>query len=304
MTKLTREPGSTYEYSNFAAGLLGQLLVDVQGKDSYEQLMRERICDPIGLLDTRQELTASMRKRLAPAYNAAGQRRSNWSFQSLAGAGAIRSTVSDMLKFAAANLDPTDLAGGKDTKSFLPKAIAVAKKPRYTPPFLKGIMGEPSVGCGWHYGSSKHIVWHNGGTGGYRAYLLLDTKRSWAVVVLANTTCVKIDEVTERIHQAMTGKKVKPVEFRKSITVQEHGLRGYVGKYQLTPKQVFDITVEDGVLIARLTGQPRIPVFAASNIRFFYRAVKVELEFEVVAGKVTKLTLFQNGREMPAPRIK
>src|SRR3954453_4186686 len=65
--EISRAPGK-YEYSNLGMGLLGNLLARKAGK-TYEQLVVERICDPLEMSDTRIKLSAEQKKRLAPPYN-------------------------------------------------------------------------------------------------------------------------------------------------------------------------------------------------------------------------------------------
>lgn len=91
---------------------------------------------------------------------------------------------------------------------------------------------------------------------------------------------------------------------RDYLTLPEEVLEDYVGKYRLSSRMVFTITARDGQLFAQLTDQPAMPVFAREVDRFFYKAVEAELVFaRDEKGNVTSLTLYQNGREMPAPRI-
>ena len=66
--QLRRPPGE-YEYSNLGMGLLGHMLAKQAGQ-TYEQLVIERICDPLKMTDTRITLSDEQRKRLAPPYNA------------------------------------------------------------------------------------------------------------------------------------------------------------------------------------------------------------------------------------------
>src|SRR5579859_856747 len=61
---LTRDIGAKYEYSNLAVGLLGHALARKAGL-TYEQLLRKRILDPLGMNDTTITLTSDQRKRLA-----------------------------------------------------------------------------------------------------------------------------------------------------------------------------------------------------------------------------------------------
>jgi hypothetical protein len=69
---------------------------------TYEELMIETIADPLGMNDTRIELTERMKKNWHQATVA--ERSLKTGTFPLAGAGAIRSSASDMAKFISANL--------------------------------------------------------------------------------------------------------------------------------------------------------------------------------------------------------
>jgi serine-type D-Ala-D-Ala carboxypeptidase/endopeptidase len=67
--KPNREPGEKYEYSNLGAGLLGHALATAAKADSYDALVRDRICKPLGLKDTGEALTGGQKSRLARGRN-------------------------------------------------------------------------------------------------------------------------------------------------------------------------------------------------------------------------------------------
>jgi CubicO group peptidase (beta-lactamase class C family) len=97
------------------------------------------------------------------------------------------------------------------------------------------------------------------------------------------------------------GKSVAPPVLQLALTAEQ--LDAYVGKYQLAPGIVFTIAREGAQLNAQLTGQPALPVYADKPDHFFYKVVDAQLDFERDgAGKVTALTLHQNGRDLKAPR--
>jgi CubicO group peptidase (beta-lactamase class C family) len=120
-----------------------------------------------------------MKKRLAPGYDASGKQVRNWNFDALAGAGALRSTVNDMLKFLAANLGRGD--------SRLTGALASCHAVR---PEGEVVKDRLRVGLAWHQSplkaGGKWVVWHNGGTGGYSSFIGLVKETGTAVVVLSN----------------------------------------------------------------------------------------------------------------------
>ncbi len=168
--ELDRAPGATYEYSNLGAGLLGHLLERRNGK-SYEQLVLTRICEPLGMSDTRITLSAEQRRRLAPGHLSPRKPAANWDPGVLSGMYALRSTANDMLRFLDANL------GGAYDAAHSARA-----------PIGDGM----SIGLGWHLlplsPEGPMVVWHNGGTGGYRSFAAFIRKTGTAVVVLGNST--------------------------------------------------------------------------------------------------------------------
>ncbi|MCW5548101.1 MAG: serine hydrolase [Opitutaceae bacterium] len=81
-------------------------------------------------------------------------------------------------------------------------------------------------------------------------------------------------------------------------------LAPYVGRYELAPGLIFDVTARGAQLLAKLTGQPTFPVFNIAPDRFVYDVVEAALTFERdERGGVTAVTLHQGGRDMRAPRL-
>ena len=105
-------------------------------------------------------LTPEMKARLAAGHDASLDTVENWDLPTLAGAGALRSTANDMLTFIAANLGYT--------KSPLAPAMAAMLKER-RPTGQLGL----EMALGWHIFTTggKEIIWHNGGTDGYRSFM-------------------------------------------------------------------------------------------------------------------------------------
>ncbi len=71
----------------------------------FEELVLERICQPLGTSDTSIGLSEDQLGRLAPGH-ARGKQVSNWDIPTHAGCGALRSTAHDMLIFLKANIHP------------------------------------------------------------------------------------------------------------------------------------------------------------------------------------------------------
>lgn len=285
-----RQPPGKYEYSNLAMGLLGQVLARRAGL-SYEQLLIDRITKPLGMNDTRITLDKNLKGRLAAPYNAALKPEKNWDFDAMAGAGAIRSTTLDMLKFVQANLKPD----GRSLKG----AITLAHRKRHT------MDDGMAMGLGWHIARDGITRWHNGMTGGYHAWLAVVPSRDVGVVVLANTATMRITEFGEQVTRVALGAEVTPSPPRKSIAVDPAILASYAGTYEFSPDFQLTVTVEEGKLMVQATGQEKFPVFAESPTKFFYKVVDAQITFEPgKEGRADKLILHQGGRNLEANRRK
>lgn len=282
-----RKPGDRYEYSNLGAGLLGYLLGRAAEKP-YAALVEERICRPLGMNDTTCRPSAGQSSRLAPGHS--GPRPvANWDgFDVLAPAGALRSTGNDMLAFLAANLGlrESDRAG----------VLKAATEPRAD-------AGSPGVevALGWHVSTDKgtEIIWHNGGTGGYRAFCGFAPAKKLGVVILVNS-----DESADDIGFHLLESSYPLRKAPRTVKLDPGLLDDYVGNYELSPGAIIEITLEGRTLYAKLTGQPALPVYPRSKTEFHYRAVEARLTFQRDdEGHVKSVTLHQNGRDMPARRL-
>jgi serine-type D-Ala-D-Ala carboxypeptidase/endopeptidase len=283
--QLTRDPGAEYDYSNLGMGLLGHAL-SLKGRASYEELLRRRILAPLSLRETAITLTPAMRAKLQPGHDAAGRVVPNWDLPTLAGAGALRSTVTDMLTFVAANLDSA--------------ATPLS-------PTLRRTHGErhatnnPSmkVGLGWHIFARQvgNIVWHNGGTGGYRSFAGFDPVRRLGVVVLSNIDA-SVDDVGFHLLDE-TFPLRPPPKRRIEIAVDSTVLMRYVGEYELAPSFHVVVTREAARLFVQATAQPRFPIFAESDSTFYLRVVDAQITFSQGG-----MTLHQNGQNIPGRKIR
>ena len=108
--KLSRDPGTEYEYSNLGMALLGHVLT-LKAGTNFESLLVNRICRPLQMDSTRIMPSPEMRSRLAMGHKDSGKLSPPWKLEAYAPAGAVHSTANDLLKYvsAQAGLMPSSL---------------------------------------------------------------------------------------------------------------------------------------------------------------------------------------------------
>jgi CubicO group peptidase (beta-lactamase class C family) len=290
---LTRAIGEKYEYSNLGVGLLGHILALRAGMD-YETLVRKRICQPLKMQDTTITLTTEMQARLTTGHNQALKPVANWDLPTLAGAGALRSTVNGMLKFVAANLGLT--------KSPLLAAMQRAQQSQRE-------TGQPdlSIGLNWHIlrKFDSEMIWHNGGSGGYHSFIGFDKKNRKGVVVLSNSAN-DIDDIGRHLLISQYPlAKVEPAKEHKAIQLAANVLDAYAGEYQLVPGFSLVFTREGDKFFMQPTGQSKTEIFPESESDFFLVVADIQVTFvKDDKGQVIEAVLHQNGRNQTAKKIK
>ena len=227
---LTRPIGSEYEYSNLAMGLLGQIL-SMKAGTSYEDLMLTKIAKPLDMEETKITLDDNMKKNLAYGY-AGGQEVENWDLPTLAGAGAIRSSAYDMIKYVAAEMNLTP--------SPLHDAMTLTHQPRHNK------AGGNEIGLNWFISkeSGKTIISHGGATGGYRAFVGFTDKLG--VVVLTNSDDDGDDIAMHLLDAKSPLRVVKPkVSTWIMATIDKNGPKKLWDRFEKMKKEQPDLYLID-----------------------------------------------------------
>ena len=191
---LQRDPGDAFEYSNLGVALLGHALT-LRNGTTYAALVSDRILHRVGMTHTAVISTPWMKEHLVRGHDRAGKPVANWDFPELPGMGGLRSTMNDMLAFAAANLssEESDLTlAMRDSHRGLRQITGDPKYPGIPSAFKDG-----RVGFNWFISrpGERRITWTAGLTAGYSTFLGLDVKARRAVVVLTNTGGQNVDYV-------------------------------------------------------------------------------------------------------------
>ncbi|WP_343348061.1 serine hydrolase domain-containing protein [Sphingomicrobium sp. XHP0239] len=169
------EPEAEFAYSNAGFALLGQALARAAGQP-YETLLIERIVRPMQLGQTDFQ-----KDGLVTAY-ANGDVTPPWDLAMLAPAGALVSTLEDMIAFGRIIADPTE--------RWERHVAMIAADP-------VAAMGQAEIGLGLiQVDVGQQTFWlHNGGTGGFSTSLWVEPGTGRGAVVLLNS----MDERSEPI---------------------------------------------------------------------------------------------------------
>src|SRR5688572_11936681 len=206
--ELEHAPGESFIYSNLGMGLLGHALERKGGKD-FEALVVERICAPLRMDSTRVVLDDVLRARFAMGHDRDWKPAPNYELPAIAGAGALRSTGKDLLKYVAAQLGLSD------------STLAAAMRQSHVVRHRRGRVGDatftgaaamPWWDDGVYVPEGSMFLGHGGGTGGYTSFIGLDLGRRRGVVVLTNQKWVYAYPIGWRVLQRARLKGFDPAK--------------------------------------------------------------------------------------------
>ncbi len=169
---LERAPGKNFSYSNSNYAVLGAVIENVSGV-TYEEFLRTNIFEPLGMSDTGYETEGD---GLAVGYSAADEEADAIDMSVPYAAGALSSTVTDLLRWNRAVASGT-AAPGQATIDML------------TP--IENITDWSGFGYGYGvYVSTNEdgpLAFHDGGIDGFTSVLINDVGNDITVVILSNT---------------------------------------------------------------------------------------------------------------------
>lgn len=295
------EPGERYSYSNSGYVLLSQIIETVSGQ-SYADYLQEHLFMPLGLENTGYEYPLAVIEGQASGYQFTGATYQQAEYINMnvpAGAGALYSTVEDLAGWNQFLFDTASRPSGILSDG----AIAAMTQPQVQ-------MEKDTHGVAYGYGlvvndrGDHRYIGHAGGIQGFATSLVSAPDLGITVVVLSNVQSASTEAIAMGLTAILQGNPYELPAQEAAVEVNSALLNRYVGTYQVTPDFQVRITAEDGKLQIQGTGQPQIPLYAASETEFFARVIEFRIVFNVNSdGTVESATLLQNGRETPAPKV-
>ena len=230
--KLETPPPCAAAYSNFGMALVGEILAD-RYKKSWADLVSERITQPLGMNDTVQAL-GSKTPRFAQGYN--NQAKAvGWDFKAFAGAGALRSTVSDMLIFSRAMMAGSTGPLGPASQRMLE-------------PLGNYQFSQIGYGIFIHGPASKRSYSHDGMTGGFAAQWTVSPSTQEAVIALVSNAHAPVGRMQNLLMAGLYPLAVQP----SLLPVDTVGL--YTGTYRVDKNIAVHFVAQGGQLYRRITG--------------------------------------------------
>jgi CubicO group peptidase (beta-lactamase class C family) len=158
-------------YSNFGFELLGHAVAAAAGT-GYRDLLAERLAQPLALHSVYAPRSADeLRAGALLGTSRLGRPQQPWTGEAIAPAGGIRASIDDMGRFLLALVDGS-----------APGIAALDPVAPLAGPAVR-------IGAAWLTleRRGRHVVWHNGGTGGFRSWIGVDRAAGAGVVVLSAT---------------------------------------------------------------------------------------------------------------------
>lgn len=172
---------SMWSYSNLGYVLLSHLLARV-GDASFEELLEERIFDPLGMSDTTVTLEPAHLERLATHYwsDKPHEATGPWHPGEIAGQGGITSSVRDLARYVSMQFR-TDLESAGPISGSSLREIQRPQRQRGSP--------TSQIGYGWFIVNSRSVgryLYHDGFNGGHSSWVGFSPAHKVGVIVLVN----------------------------------------------------------------------------------------------------------------------
>jgi D-alanyl-D-alanine-carboxypeptidase/D-alanyl-D-alanine-endopeptidase len=297
--QLTREIGSEWDYSNIGYWVLSEALAARAGKD-IEDLIRSRVLAPLKMTDTDFELSAKMKKNLAPGHDSALQLAPASStipiYSIMPAIGLLYSTTNDLLTFLSECMgyEPSPLA----------PAMNIALSNRW--PVQPG--NEQALGWNVYGNDADQVILRDGSSFGYASVMAYDPKARVGVVVLTNQVGDVCDIARHLLRPDFP--LAKPANTKHiEIALDSKVLDSCVGRYEAKGEGIFIVARENNFLTIESPadwGLPKLRIRPESQRDFFATELPVRVTFQTGPdGKVRSLTIYppRGQKGVPANKL-
>lgn len=274
-------PGTRFEYNNFNYILLSYIAQKVAGRP-YNDLIKRNVFDKVGMYHTGIDYQGRKSDKIALGYTVNPQtkkreRMETANINAASGAGAMFTTVEDLLKWSEAIDKHTILSD----KTFALATTAV----------------KPGYGLGWIIGNQEEKavrIGHTGSIEGFMADFVKFPKDGITIIFLSNL----IPSIDVQLSKALVAIAFeRPFEIegpKREINLTTAELARYTGTYKSENEQMV-VTIQDGKLRVLAPGGDKAELAAQDINKFFVVGPEIKIEFLEQDGKVTSMKVDVRG---------
>lgn len=274
--RVYKAPGESWQYSGGGYTILQVLLTDQSG-ESFAELMRRRILEPLGMRHSTYEqlLPEARHGDAASAYRGDGSKvEEGWHVYAAQAAAGLWTTPSDLARYA---IDILRSHAG-EAETVLSPAMA---REMLTP-------GQNDHGLGPGLGAGARSFGHGGANEGFRCRLTAFFAGQTGAVVMTNSdnASLLVNEVMLTLAREYGWPDHQPDE-KTVVKLSAEQYAALAGHYHIESGPVdFEIEHVDLKLIVHVPGQPSSEILPESETLFFSRENGQSFEFKIEDGQV------------------
>ncbi|MEZ5043394.1 MAG: serine hydrolase domain-containing protein [Saprospiraceae bacterium] len=174
-------PGQNWEYNNACYGLLGEFVSSINGMP-WEESIQQNIFTPLGMRNSYFTIDKENKDSFVVGITAKGKKSKPWEMKFINPAGAIKSTLNDMISYTSAQLEASSQNFGFFESTHDPLDFQI-KMP------VDKLWKGNAMGLGWWHNledAQNTFIWHGGASGGYTSFVGFSKSKEKAVVILSN----------------------------------------------------------------------------------------------------------------------
>ena len=281
-------PGEKFNYSNSNYILLGFVIEQVS-KVSYAEYIKQNIFEPLKMNNSGFENPERIIKNFAQGYCFKNNEIEKAKYRNMSNAhasGALYSTAEDLYLWDRA-LYSEELISNKSKKEMFTEFKA-------------------NYGFGWGIVNvfNHKMIAHSGEIDGFTSNISRFINDDISIIILSNFEHTPINRINKDLIAIVFNEKYAVPEIIKTIKLSEEILQSYIGKYELKPNFIFDISISNGILFCQLTGQSKLELMPISESEFILKEVEAKISFSKKSNQeIEKLILHQGDKEIPAHKI-
>ena len=327
--KLTKPFRSAYQYQNIMFSTAGEAVASA-AKMPWQEFMRTRVFEPIGMTRTRVSLADFLAAEHSESYRWDSKElrpimRTFTNYDNIAPAGTIKSTARDMAQWLRFQLASGAINGRRLVSE---DALNETKSPQTIIPMTassRELAPETNIttyGLGWNVQDYRGelLVGHGGALNGFRTQVALLPKRNAGVFVMTNINrgygiIALRNQIMDRLLGGATrdwnqlfldaekkaderAEKSRAEKIAKRVpnTTPSHALDAYAGTYENASYGTVNVRVDNGALVFkwnRLEAKLAHVHYDTFNTYSVEEELDEDVQFHLAAdGSIKSLTLF------------